>query len=58
MSESSEYAPSPWEWVRNQVEEYEASGGERGNTLLDTGIPIVVVTTKGAFTGAVRKTPR
>ena len=57
MSESSEYAPSPWEWVRNQVEEYEASGGERGNTLLDTGIPIVVVTTKGALTGAVRKTP-
>ena len=57
MSESSEYAPSPWEWVRNQVDEYEASGGERGNTLLDTGRPIIVVTTKGARSGAVRKTP-
>jgi F420H(2)-dependent quinone reductase len=57
MSESSEYAPSPWEWVRNQVEEYEQSGGERGNTLLDTGLPIIVLTTKGARSGAIRKTP-
>jgi F420H(2)-dependent quinone reductase len=57
MSESSEYAPSPWEWVRNQVEEYEQSGGERGNTLLDTGLPIIVLTTKGARSGAIRKSP-
>jgi len=57
MSESSEYVPSPWDWVRNQVEEYEASRGERANTLLDTGLPIIVVTTTGARTGAVRKTP-
>jgi len=57
MSESSEYAPSPWDWVRNQVDEYEASGGERGNTLLDTGMPIIVLTTKGAKSGAIRKTP-
>ena len=57
MSESSEYAPSPWDWVRNQVEEYEASGGERGNTLLDTGMPIILLRTKGARTGAIRKTP-
>ena len=57
MSESSQYVPSPWDWVRNQVEEYEASGGTRANTLLDTGMPIVVVTTKGARSGAVRKTP-
>ena len=57
MSESSEYVPSPWEWVRNQVEEYEQSGGARGNTLLDTGMPIIVLTTKGARSGAVRKTP-
>ena len=56
MSESSEYAPSPWDWVRNQVDEYEASGGERGNTLLDTGMPIIVLTTKGAKSGAIRKT--
>jgi deazaflavin-dependent oxidoreductase (nitroreductase family) len=57
MSESSEYVPSPWEWVRDQVEEYERSGGERGNTLLDTGLAIIVLTTKGARSGAIRKTP-
>ena len=57
MSESSEYVPSPWEWVSNQVEEYEQSGGERGNTLLDTGLPIIVLTTKGARSGTIRKTP-
>jgi deazaflavin-dependent oxidoreductase (nitroreductase family) len=54
---STEYVPSPWDWVSNQVEEYEASGGTRANTLLDTGLPIIVLTTKGARTGAVRKTP-
>ena len=57
MSESSEYVPSPWEWVRNQVEEYEQSGGERGNTLLDTGLPVIVLSTKGARSGAIRKSP-
>lgn len=57
MSEPNDYDPSPWDWVRNQVEEYESSAGQRGNTLLDTGLPIVVVTTRGARTGAVRKTP-
>ncbi|MGD9754134.1 MAG: nitroreductase family deazaflavin-dependent oxidoreductase [Acidimicrobiia bacterium] len=57
MSESNEYAPSPWEWVRDQVAEYEASGGTRANTLRDTGLPIIVVTTKGARSGAIRKTP-
>ena len=57
MSTSSEYVPSPWDWVRTQVEEYEASGGARANTLLDTGLPIVIVTTRGARTGAIRKTP-
>lgn len=57
MPASNEYAPSPWEWVRNQVEEYERSGGQRGNTLLDTGLPIIVLTTKGARSGAIRKTP-
>jgi deazaflavin-dependent oxidoreductase (nitroreductase family) len=52
-----EYVPSTWEWVRNQVAEYEASGGQRANTLLDTGLPIIVVTTRGARTGKVRKSP-
>ncbi len=45
------------EWVREQVEAYERSGGREANTLLDTGLPIVVVTTRGRRSGAVRKTP-
>ena len=52
-----EYEPSPREWVRNQVAEYEASGGERANTLRDTGLPIIVVTTRGNKSGKIRKTP-
>jgi F420H(2)-dependent quinone reductase len=57
MADAPEYAPSPWQWVRNQVDEYESSGGTRANTLLDTGLPIIIVTTKGNKSGAVRKTP-
>ena len=56
MSES-EYAPSPWDWVRNQVEEYEATGGDGSITLLNTDYPIIVVHSKGAKTGLLRKTP-
>jgi deazaflavin-dependent oxidoreductase (nitroreductase family) len=52
-----EYEPSPWEWVRDQVADYEASGGQRANTLRDTGMPIVVVATRGAKSGKVRKSP-
>jgi F420H(2)-dependent quinone reductase len=52
-----DYAASPWSWVSNQVEEYEASGGTKANTLMDTGLPIIVVTTKGNKTGMIRKTP-
>ncbi len=51
------YEPSPWEWVRDQVAEYEASGGQSANTLRDTGLPIVVVTSLGARSGKVRKNP-
>ncbi|MGH8981391.1 MAG: nitroreductase family deazaflavin-dependent oxidoreductase [Acidimicrobiales bacterium] len=50
-----EYGPSPQAWVANQVAEYESSGGQRANTLLDTGLPIVVVTTRGARSGKIRK---
>ncbi|MDH5291342.1 MAG: nitroreductase family deazaflavin-dependent oxidoreductase, partial [Acidimicrobiia bacterium] len=46
-----------WEWVRQQVAEYEGSNGERGNTLRDTGMPIIVMTTVGRKTGKVRKVP-
>ena len=52
-----DYEPSPSAWVRDQVAEYEASGGQRANTLLDTGMPIIVVTTRGAKSGKVRKNP-
>jgi F420H(2)-dependent quinone reductase len=52
-----EYEPSPWAWVRDQVAEYEASGGQRANTFADTGLPIIVVTTRGAKSGKVRKQP-
>jgi deazaflavin-dependent oxidoreductase (nitroreductase family) len=51
-----EYEPSPAEWVRNQVAEYESSGGQRANTLMDTGLPIVIVTTRGNKSGKIRKT--
>jgi F420H(2)-dependent quinone reductase len=57
MAVDGEYVPSPAAWVRNQVEAYEGSGGTQGTTLLDTGLPVVIVTNRGAKTGAVRKTP-
>lgn len=53
----AEYIPSPTDWVREQVEVYEGSGGTKGTTLRDTGLPVIIVTNKGNRTGAVRKTP-
>jgi len=53
----AEYIPSPSDWVREQVEEYESSRGKAGTTLRDTGLPVVIVTHLGHKTGAVRKTP-
>jgi len=50
-----EYAPSPRDWVREQVEAYEASGGREANTLRDTGLPIIVMTSRGARSGKIRK---
>ena len=52
-----QYIPSPRDWVREQVELYESSGGTRGTTLRDTGLPVVLVTHIGNKTGAIRKTP-
>lgn len=57
MPVHGEYEPSPAQWVRDQVERYENSGGTTGTTLLDTGMPVVVVTNLGAKSGKVRKTP-
>jgi len=53
----SEYIPSLRQWVREQVELYESSGGTAGLTLRDTGLPVIIVTHRGRKTGAVRKTP-
>ena len=53
----SDYKPSPRQWVSDQVELYESSGGTAGLTLRDTGLPVVIVTHHGRKTGAVRKTP-
>jgi deazaflavin-dependent oxidoreductase (nitroreductase family) len=53
----SEYIPSPRQWVAEQVELYEGSGGTAGLTLRDTGLPVIIVTHRGRKTGAVRKTP-
>ena len=50
-----EYAPSAWDWVRQQVETYERTGGREANTLRDTGLPIIIVTTRGNKSGKVRK---
>lgn len=56
MPLTGEYEPSPWDWVSNQVEAYERSGGREANTLADTGMPIIVVTTTGNKSGKLRKT--
>jgi deazaflavin-dependent oxidoreductase (nitroreductase family) len=56
MSLEGEYEPSPWQWVRDQVEAYERTGGKEANTLMDTGMPIVIVTTRGNKSGKLRKT--
>jgi deazaflavin-dependent oxidoreductase (nitroreductase family) len=53
----STYVPSPRDWVREQVELYERTDGAEGNTLRDTGLPVIIVTHVGNKTGAIRKTP-
>ena len=55
MTQNAEYVPSPEQWVRDQVELYESTGGREGNTM--RGRPVVIVTSTGAKTGKVRKTP-
>ena len=49
------YEPSPAEWVRDQVELYESSGGLEGATLRD--LPVIILTSRGASSGKLRKTP-
>lgn len=55
MSLNGEYAPSPSQQVREQVQEYEGSGGTSGTTM--GGMPVVIVTTRGAKSGKLRKVP-
>ena len=55
MPLQGEYEPSPSQWVRDQVELYESSGGTEGTTL--RGLPVVVLTTVGAKSGLIRKSP-
>jgi deazaflavin-dependent oxidoreductase (nitroreductase family) len=50
-----EYQPSTQSWVREQVEQYESSGGTDGTTL--NGKPVIILTTRGAKSGKIRKTP-
>ena len=52
-----EYIPNPADWVREQVELYEGSGGTDGVGLRDTGLPCIIVTQVGHKTGAIRKVP-
>lgn len=55
MTLEGTYEPSKWDWVRDQVETYERTGGREANTLRETGIPIIVVTCRGASSGNLRK---
>lgn len=57
MPLTGEYEPSPSRWVREQVETYESSNGQEGNTLRDTGLPVIIVTSRGHRSGKIRKTP-
>jgi F420H(2)-dependent quinone reductase len=57
MSLEGQYEASPSEWVRDQVALYERTGGAEGNTLRDTGLAVIIVTTRGNKSGKIRKTP-
>jgi deazaflavin-dependent oxidoreductase (nitroreductase family) len=55
MPLTGEYAPSPSDWAREQAEKFEASGGTEAAEL--QGKPIILLTSVGAKTGKLRKTP-
>jgi deazaflavin-dependent oxidoreductase (nitroreductase family) len=57
MPLEGKYVPSPQQWVRDQVELYESTGGREGSTLRDTGLPVAIFTTRGVKSGDVRKQP-
>lgn len=55
MPLTGEYEPSTSDWAREQAELFEASKGADGNTL--RGMPIILLTSVGAKSGKLRKTP-
>ncbi|MEO7745125.1 MAG: nitroreductase family deazaflavin-dependent oxidoreductase [Actinomycetota bacterium] len=55
MPLTGEYEPSTQQWVRDQVEAYESSGGTQGTTLRE--MPVVLLTMVGAKSGKLRKVP-
>ncbi|MFI6858589.1 nitroreductase family deazaflavin-dependent oxidoreductase [Streptomyces sp. NPDC050421] len=55
MPLQGEYESSPNAQVRDQVEQYESSGGTEGGTM--RGMPVIILTTVGARSGKIRKTP-
>ena len=55
MPLDGDYEPNTMQWVRDQVDEYESSGGTKGTTL--RGMPVVVMTSRGNKSGKLRKTP-
>lgn len=57
MPLEGEYEPSPVQWIREQAELYESSGGTQATTLWDTGLPVVILTTLGVRSGKLRKIP-
>ena len=57
MPLTGEYEPSPQKWVRDQVQRYEETEGREANTLRDTGLPVVIFTTRGRKSGKLRKIP-
>jgi deazaflavin-dependent oxidoreductase (nitroreductase family) len=55
MPLQGEYAPSPWDWSREQADKIAESGGTEGTDM--KGMPVILLTTVGAKTGKLRKTP-
>ncbi len=55
MPLTGEYEPSAASWARDQVDLYERSGGTQGTDM--NGMPVIILTSVGARTGKVRKTP-
>ena len=57
MALTGTYVPSATGWVRKNVEEYEATDGQKGGTLPGTNYPVVVITSVGSSSGNLRKNP-